>query len=197
MSIDEKVRRREARAIREANRDTDPHDELYQAALHVLYSIGLILAGFVLGMYASAVRTQAAEKVPVAPRCEYVGQIPESWPVENLPDAIDGTIHTASEAEQEPAERWESLGVWKLTAYCHGSCCNGRNAGRTASGAPMTDGRTVAVGHLPFGTHLLIDGHEYVVEDRGVRGNHVDILFPDHKSANRFGVKRVEVFIKR
>ena len=108
--------------------------------------------------------------------------------------AVAVSMGTASEAK---AGGWESLGTWKCTAYCHGSCCNGRNAGRTASGAPMTDGETVAVGHLSFGTRLLIDGHEYVVEDRGVRGEHVDILFPSHKEANRFGVQYKQVFIWR
>lgn len=198
MSIDERMRRREEKAIRDINRGDDPHDELYQCALQVLYSLGLLLIGFVFGMYASATRAQAAEKVLVAPRCEYVGKIPESWPEEVLPDAIDGTIHTASEAEQEPAERWESLGRWMLTAYCPYECCNGAGrAWKTASGAPMVMGRTIAVGGLPFGTELMINGHVYVVEDRGVRGHHVDILHPSHRAADDFGIKYAEVFIKR
>lgn len=101
-------------------------------------------------------------------------------------------------AEVQAAEtEWVSAGTWKLTAYCPERCCNGKNAHRTASGAPMVVGRTVAVGHLPFGTEIMIDGHVYVVEDRGVRGNHVDILYPDHKSALRHGIQYKEVFIRR
>ena len=61
----------------------------------------------------------------------------------------------------------------------------------------MTPGRTVAVGNLPFGTRLKINGHEYVVEDRGVHGHHVDILYGDHKTAWNHGVKYYEVFILR
>lgn len=125
-----------------------------------------------------------------------VEPLPETPPEEGEPpEAIE--IRTATEAEAVPEERWESLGKWKLTYYCHGTCCNGENAGRTASGAPMTDGRTVAVGGLPFGTELMIDGHVYVVEDRGVRGNHVDILVSGHQKAKDLGVKYAEVFIKR
>lgn len=125
-----------------------------------------------------------------------VEPMPETPPEDGEPpEAIE--IRTATEAEAIPEEHWESLGKWKLTYYCHGRCCNGRNAGRTASGAPMTDGRTVAVGGLPFGTELMIDGHVYVVEDRGVRGNHVDILVSDHQEAKDLGVKYAEVFIKR
>jgi len=61
----------------------------------------------------------------------------------------------------------------------------------------MVEGRTVAVGGLPFGTELMIDGHRYVVEDRGVRGNHVDILVSDHQTAKDLGVKYAEVFVKK
>ena len=95
------------------------------------------------------------------------------------------------------AAGWESLGTWKLTAYCPEECCNGSNAHRTASGEPMVVGETVAVGHLPFGTRLLIDGHEYTVTDRGVKGEHVDILHETHKAAQRFGVQYKQVFIWR
>lgn len=125
-----------------------------------------------------------------------VEPLPETPPEDGEPpEAIE--TRTATEAEAIPEEHWESLGRWKLTYYCHGRCCNGRNAGRTASGAPMTDGRTVAVGGLPFGTELMIDGHVYVVEDRGVHGNHVDILVSSHQEAKDLGVKYAEVFIKR
>ena len=93
------------------------------------------------------------------------------------------------------AAGWESLGTWKLTAYCPEECCNGSNAHRTASGEPMVVGETVAVGHLPFGTRLLIDGHEYTVTDRGVIGKHVDILHESHSAAKKFGVHYEQVFI--
>lgn len=131
-----------------------------------------------------------SQQIPV------VEPLPETPPEDGEPpEAIE--IRTATDAEAVPEERWESLGKWKLTYYCHGRCCNGRNAGRTASGAPMVDGRTVAVGGLPFWTELMIDGHRYVVEDRGVRGNHVDILVSGHQKAKDLGVKYAEVFIKR
>lgn len=96
------------------------------------------------------------------------------------------------------AGEWESLGTWLCTAYCPEECCNGRGrAWTTASGEPMVIGETVAVGHLPFGTRLLIDGHEYVVEDRGVHGHHVDILHESHSAARKFGTQHKQVFIWR
>lgn len=131
-----------------------------------------------------------SQQIPV------VEPLPETPPEDGEPpEAIE--IRTATEAEAVPEEHWESLGRWKLTHYCHGACCNGSNAGRTASGAPMTDGRTVAVGGLPFGTELMIEGHRYVVEDRGVSGKHVDILVSGHQHAKDLGEKYAEVFIKR
>lgn len=126
-----------------------------------------------------------------------VEPIPETvQAVEAPPAAIE--IKDAAPAEAVPAERWESLGTWKLTAYCPCQKCNGRGrAWTTASGAPMEPGKTIAVGGLPFGTELMINGEIYVVQDRGVKGKHVDILYPDHDSAREFGIKKAEVFIKR
>lgn len=126
-----------------------------------------------------------------------VEPIPETvQAVEAPPAAIE--IKDAAPAETVPAGRWESLGTWKLTAYCPCEKCNGRGrAWTTASGATMEPGKTVAVGGLPFGTELMINGQIYVVQDRGVKGKHADILYPDHHSAREFGIQKAEVFIKR
>ena len=196
------MRKREADAIQAVNKAADDYQDVYEGAMRVLWNMALLITGIVIGFYISESRVQAAT-VSIPRRAEYVGPITEQGP-EEPPVGVNEGIASATmpdavmvERVGEPHERWESLGVWKCTAYCKGSCCNGRNAGRTASGAPMVVGRTVAVGHLPFGTVLKIGGHEYVVEDRGVRGNHVDILFNSHGGANQFGVQYMEVMIKR
>lgn len=89
---------------------------------------------------------------------------------------------------------WESLGEYKLTAYCNcRKCCGRWSGGPTASGTDPEEGRTAA-GSLPFGTHLLIDGKELVLEDRGVSGRHIDIYMDDHQEALDFGVKHMEIF---
>ena len=101
-------------------------------------------------------------------------------------------------AERVPTGHWESAGRHRMSHYCSGRCCNGRNAGRTASGAPMTVGRTVATGReFPFGTRLLINGQIYTVEDRGVPNGCVDILVGSHSEAYRRGVFRSEIFVWR
>lgn len=91
----------------------------------------------------------------------------------------------------------KSLGVFKLTAYCACVKCCGKSNGITASGAKATAGRTVAVdSSIPFGTRLIIDGHEYVAEDRGggIKGNRIDVFCSSHAEAIKFGVQYKEVF---
>ena len=99
-------------------------------------------------------------------------------------------------AERIPSGHWECAGRYRMTHFCPCRKCNGRNAGRTASGAPMTVGRTVATGReFPFGTRLLINGTIYTVEDRGVPNGCVDILVGSHSEAYRRGVFRSEIFV--
>ena len=87
------------------------------------------------------------------------------------------------------------LGNFKLTAYCACSKCCGKWAGGgTASGASPTPGRTVAMGGVPFGTKLKINGHIYTVEDRGTAYGHVDIFFGSHAEALSFGMKYADVY---
>ena len=196
--LEKELRRREERRINSINK---VHEDLAEDALRVLWNVVLVMIGIVIGVYLSECRSQAAETVSIPPRCVYVGAMPteaqtgaqpptavNETPVATMPDAIMvETIDT----------RWERLGRWKTTGYCPCRRCNGRNAGRTASGAPMTPGRTIAVGGLPFGTVLRVNGQEYVVEDRGTPYGHIDVLYPDHKTASRHGVQYLEVYIKK
>jgi 3D (Asp-Asp-Asp) domain-containing protein len=74
----------------------------------------------------------------------------------------------------------------RMTAYAHGT--------RTASGTPVRWG-VVAVDPrvIPLGSRVMIEGFDnvFIAEDTGggVRGNHVDIYFPDVAAALRFGVQ--------
>lgn len=183
-------------------------DEAVEGAKRVL--VGMVLAGaglligFNIGLQSAHAATIRAGRFKTSPVYTEGTQLVESIP-ETLPEdeEISVTVTTVSDAEKvaitadPPGERWESLGVWKLTGYCACSKCNGRNAGRTASGAAMIPGRTVATYSLPMGTQVKINGHIYTVEDNGVSGHHIDILHADHKTALDFGVQHAEVFVKR
>lgn len=210
--IERELKRRERRRMADLNRNSE---EVFRGMVRTTVVGLIILAGVIILLLASAVRADQEafastlrrtrlireELTELGEDREYlhVPPVPEFPPVDGEPPQAIEVVSKMEivGAETIPEERWESLGRWKLTFYCKERCCNGRNAHRTASGAPMVEGRTVAVGGLPFGTELMIDGHRYVVEDRGVRGNHVDILVSDHQTAKDLGVKYAEVFVKK
>lgn len=86
------------------------------------------------------------------------------------------------------------LGRFKLTAYCACVKCCGKSDGITASGAKATQGRTVAMGGVPLGTKIRINGTVYTVEDRGTVYGHVDIFKNSHQAAKNFGVHYADVY---
>ena len=107
-------------------------------------------------------------------------------------------IYTYSPSEEVIEETEPEMHLWGtavITHYCNCSICCGQWAGGgTASGTVPTAGRTVAA-DLPFGTRLLINGHEYIVEDRGVSGCWVDIYCDSHSEALARGMYYTEVYI--
>ncbi|MBQ8304774.1 MAG: SH3 domain-containing protein [Blautia sp.] len=86
------------------------------------------------------------------------------------------------------------LGNFTLTAYCNCAQCCGTAGNPTASGTMPAAGRTVAMGGVPFGTQLLINGNVYTVEDRGTPYGHVDIFFNSHSEALAFGMQSADVY---
>ena len=87
------------------------------------------------------------------------------------------------------------LGRFRLTGYCPCVQCCGKSDGITASGTKATAGRTVAMGGVPLGTKLLINGVVYTVEDRGTSYSHVDIFFNTHGEALQFGSRYADVYL--
>jgi 3D (Asp-Asp-Asp) domain-containing protein len=94
--------------------------------------------------------------------------------------------------------------VWTITAYDACKKCCGKTDGITASGKKACYGM-VACNWLPFGTRIKIEGlGVFVVADRGAKSlfgdkkhhiKHLDVYFPTHKQAKKFGVKYLEVSI--
>lgn len=122
------------------------------------------------------------------------------------------TASTAGEANLLPAEKDASEGMkFIATAYCPcAKCCgqyaynrpldeNGEPIVYTATGTRATQGRTIAVDPrvIPYGTHVLINGQEYVAEDCGgaIRGQHIDVYFNNHADAAAFAVQTVTLEI--
>lgn len=117
--------------------------------------------------------------------------------------------NTEKETENEP--ELISLGMFTATAYCPCEKCCGKYAlsrpidesGNpivyTASGERAVQGVTIAADTsvLPFGTKVYINGHEYIVHDRGgaIKGNRIDVYFATHTEALAFGKQELEVFV--
>lgn len=97
--------------------------------------------------------------------------------------------------------------VWmEVTAYCPCEKCCGEDAqGVTASGKPVSynRGKFVAADTdlLPFGTRLSIPGYnggqQVEVIDRGgaIRGQRLDVYFPSHAVAKKWGRRWVPVVV--
>lgn len=93
--------------------------------------------------------------------------------------------------QEETAENeYQSLGNFKLTAYCGCKQCNGKWSGHpTSLGTICTEGRTIAVDRhvIPLGTQVEINipgegWHTYIAEDTGgaIKGHKIDIFVNGH-----------------
>ena len=200
--LEKELRRREERRINSLNK---MGNDLAEDALRVLWNVVLIMVGVVIGLLLSASRSQAATIVSIAPRCEYMGAIPKTAPEAAEPPTGVNETHIATMPDavmvETVSERWESLGVFRCTAYCCCRQCNGKWTGQpTASGAPLQAGVTVAVDKrlIPFFSTLKIDGVGVrVAHDTGrnIKGNSIDVYIPNHAIASAFGIQYHEVWI--
>ena len=154
----------------------------------VLASVGLIIGGM------SAAQLAFAADEPAEP--VFIPKAEKSLS-ETISEPYDGT----------ECEELNSLGEYTITHYCPCEICCGVWAENrpdgivyTASGAVAEAGVTVAVDPeiIPYGTKLVINGHEYIAQDCGgaIQGNRIDIYCDSHSEALEHGVKYSEVFIK-
>ena len=121
----------------------------------------------------------------------------------------EAVIIPEKEAPQEPEQpqepetdepKLQSLGTFKLTAYCAcEKCCGEWANGITYTGTEATPDRTIAVDPsvIPLGSTIYINGQPYIAEDIGgaIKGNRIDIFFPTHNDALQFGIQYAEVVI--
>ena len=102
--------------------------------------------------------------------------------------------------EETKEAQLQSLGIFRLTAYCPCKSCSSDYGTQTSTGAVATEGRTIAVDPrvIPYGTVVVIAGREYVAEDCGgaIKGNDIDIYFDTHDEVDEFGVHYADVFVR-
>lgn len=120
----------------------------------------------------------------------------------------------ACETEEDivvPEIKKESLGEFKLTAYCScEKCCgkwalnrpkdeNGKDIVYGSTGAILVAGTSIAVDPsvIPYDSQVEINGHTYIAHDTGgaIKGNRIDVYFDNHQDALNFGVQYAEVFL--
>jgi len=110
-----------------------------------------------------------------------------------------------SERTAEQSGEWQIVRM-RVTAYCPCRRCCGRFAdGKTASGHKVRKGDVLVAADKKyrFGTEMRVPGYNkgrpVKVLDRGrvIRGNRLDVFFNSHKRAKKWGVKYLDVEIRR
>jgi len=95
--------------------------------------------------------------------------------------------------------RWQ-VRTMEATAYCPKGCC-GSATGRTATGRRAEYGiAAVDPRIIPLGTALYVDRYGFAIAadtGRAIKGNRIDLCFPTHQEAMRFGRRWVRVLIFR
>lgn len=105
----------------------------------------------------------------------------------------------------------ESLGEFKLTAYCScEKCCgkwalnrpkdeNWKDIVYGSTGSILIAGTSIAVDPsvIPYGSQVEINGHTYTAHDTGaaIKGNRIDVYFDSHQNALNFGVQYADVYL--
>lgn len=139
--------------------------------------------------------------------------IPETTEAPTEPPVTEppATEPEVTEPPTEPDDGLQSLGTFKLTAYCSCQrCCgsyalnrpvdeNGNEIVYGSIGVRLVAGVSIAVDPrvIPYGTQVVIDGHTYTAHDTGgnIKGNRIDVYFDDHQEAWDFGTQYAEVFV--
>ena len=110
-----------------------------------------------------------------------------------------------TEVGHEPSGEWQTVRM-RVTAYCACRKCCGKFAdGITASGHKIRRGDTFAAAdkRYSFGTEMIVAGYNnnkpIKVLDRGgaIRGNKLDVFFNSHSTARKWGVRYIDVKVRR
>ena len=112
---------------------------------------------------------------------------------------------TIENSEDEDSGEWLTVRM-RVTAYCPcPKCCGRYSDGITACGYKMRQGDSFVAADkkYPFGTEMIIAGYNggqlVKVLDRGgvIRDNRLDVFFDSHKEALEWGVRNLDVKVRR
>lgn len=158
---------------------------------------GSLLPGGVINSVAGQLTKWEFKKVPFR-------KVTESSIDKNKTFSYQGIAKSSSQTTiNNNLPKGKSLGIFDVSAYDACVECTGKNPGDpgygvTASGAVAQANHTIATDPnvIPLGTHVIINGKEYVAEDTGeyIKGNRIDIYYDTHEEAQNFGRNNIEVF---
>lgn len=170
----------------------------------------LLLAPFLLNTLTcttvdTAIYTEDVIDIEVTEVTETTIVEPETAPTE-ITSPVEDIVQPTT-----PEVYMESLGVFKLTAYCSCQKCCGKYAINRpndkdgneivygSTGVRLKAGLSIAVDPnvIPYGSKVEINGNTYEAHDTGgsIRGNRIDVYFNSHQDALNFGVRHAEVFL--
>ncbi len=118
------------------------------------------------------------------------------------PSAVNESVKNTT---PQLTSQWQTVRM-RVTAYCACRKCCGKFAdGITACGHKIRRGDTFAAADkkYPFGTEMIVAGYNkgkpIKVLDRGgaIRGNKLDVFFNSHRKARQWGVKYIDVKVRR
>lgn len=156
-----------------------------------------------------AVEEHEAPETKAVTRIEAPAEMFETDIIEFKVNATVEATNAVEEPETTEAEP-ESLGEYRITAYCAcEKCCGEWALNRPngivygAAGVELKAGVSCA-SPLPFGTVVEIEGlGEYIVQDRIAQWvidkygeNLIDIFFDDHEAAKEFGLQYHKIYLK-
>jgi len=118
---------------------------------------------------------------------------------------VGGRITLLSTTATEQSGQWQTVPM-RVTAYCPcEKCCGKYSNSQTACGHKIRPGDAFVAAdkEYSFGTEIIIPGYENAapvkVLDRGgaIRGNRLDVFFSSHEEALKWGVKHLDVKVRR
>ena len=129
----------------------------------------------------------------------------KAGPAQPRPSSKPSNALDKSEQNPVQSDEWQTVRM-RVTAYCAcESCCGEYADGITACGHEIGEGDAFAAadGRYSFGTEMVVAGYNngepIKVLDRGgaIRGDRLDLFFHTHEAALQWGVKYVDVEVRR
>ena len=139
-----------------------------------------------------------------------ISEVPTPSPIDLLEETVDRVIASDLGNSTKPrakvdVSQWKTVRM-RVTGYCAcRKCCGKFSDGITANGHKIRRGDVFVAADKKyrFNTQLSIDGYNsgrpVKVMDRGrvIKGNRLDVFFNSHSQAKKWGVKYIDVKIKK